>query len=128
MLLLERWRDAPLTLHFFNSSYLTAHAACPALPLHVRLNVAPMEVGGTFHDSVSISMSLTQKHMLRSDTHAIGHETQPSLTSADLLLQALPTVVDDDYDCEDPHGGSEENSSEEGASVRSPPAARKARG
>jgi len=101
MLLLERWRDAPLTLHFFNSSYLTAHAACPALPLHVRLNVAPMEVGGTFHDSV---------------------------TSADLLLQALPTVVDDDYDCEDPHGGSEENSSEEGASVRSPPAARKARG
>lgn len=44
MLTLEKWRDAPLTLHFFNSSYLAARAGCPPLPAHVRLDVAPMQV------------------------------------------------------------------------------------
>lgn len=53
MLNLQPWRNAPLTLHFFNSSYLGARTGCPPLPAHVRLDVAPMEV-----NNISITGSL----------------------------------------------------------------------
>ena len=44
MLHLPTWREEPLTLHFFSSSHLELQCGGPPLPLHMRVDVAPMEV------------------------------------------------------------------------------------
>ena len=44
MLSLPTWREEPLTLHFFSSSHLELQCGGPPLPLHMRVDVAPMEV------------------------------------------------------------------------------------
>ena len=63
MLNLHPWREDPLTLHFFNSSYLSARAGCPALPPHMQLNIAPMEASFTIlpcgcHEVLSLSINI----------------------------------------------------------------------
>ncbi len=118
MLNLPEWREEPLIVHFFSSSHLELQSGGPPLPPHMRVDVAPIEVSRINCTHTSSMKAATHTAL---PEHCKASSPLPAQLNSLQVVQALPTVVDDDFDLEDPHDGGcgddDDGSSEGGAAA-----------